>query len=458
MTLGPLLALAAVMLPQAPEAGSFAFERSKGALIEEIEAAAVAEPPVFGIDTQIRAAGILEGKDDAHAVRFLLDAGQRTILLPDPATRSHFLKLIVQSLTPLDAKQAESLCGSQKRAEPTARADPLAVCYDQFIARMKDWPSSKEAFSRALASGAYDLPGVEGLLREARERHAADFAPLLAGFIGAFPATNPRVEEIRRLESVDRKFAVAYPSLSRQARRTASIARREFAAAHREQAGAESASPGTQMPEAAAAALSSGTSAEPGAKSGSDASVGSWFHLPSLLEQEDPLLRNLPDVSKLSTDEAIRLARRQEYAGARAAMLADVLDEKDAELDQRRKLSLAQDILSDSLKMRSSSSRLMLQAQLARWFHQQGEMLKAGEAAQALQASFEALVQCKDQRCEVFETDADNSPGELIMTFAEYLKKNGISPAELGLNHPGLRARWLLLELQSLVEDKEKKT
>jgi hypothetical protein len=462
MTLGPLLALAAVMLPQAPEAGSFAFERSKGALIEEIEAAAVAEPPVFGIDTQIRAAGILEGRDDAHAVRFLLDAGQRTILLPDPATRGHFLKLIVQSLTPLDAKQAESLCGSQKRAEPTARADPLAVCYDQFIARMKDWPSSKEAFSRALASGAYDLPGVEGLLREARESHAADFVPLLAGFIGAFPPINPRVEEIRRLESVDRKFGAAYPALSRQARRTASMARREFAAAHREQAGAESASPGTQVPEAAAAALSSGTpaeiGAEPGAKPGSDASVGSWFHLPSLLEQEDPLLRNLPDVSKLSTDEAIRLARRQEYAGARAAMLADVLDEKDAELDQRRKLSLARDILSDSLKMRSSSSRLIIQAQLARWFHQQGEMLKAGEAAQALQASFEALVQCKDQRCEVFETNADNSPGELIMTFAEYLKKNGISPAELGLNHPGLRARWLLLELQSLVEDKEKKT
>jgi hypothetical protein len=186
--------------------------------------------------------------------------------------------------------------------------------------------------------------------------------------------------------------------------------------------------------------------------------VGSWFHLPSLLEQEDPLLRNLPDVSKLSTDEVIRLARRQEYAGARAAMLADVLDEKDAELDQRRKLSLAQDILSDSLKMRSSSSRLILQAEIARWFHDQGETLKAGEAAQALQASFEALVQCKDQRCEVFETNADNSPGELIMTFAEYLKKNGISPAELGLNHPGLRARWLLLELQSLVEDKEKKT
>jgi hypothetical protein len=195
--------------------------------------------------------------------------------------------------------------------------------------------------------------------------------------------------------------------------------------------------------------------AEPGAKSGPDSPPGAWFHLPSLLELEDPGLHDLPDVAKLGVDEAIELARQQQYAGARAAILADVLDEKDAELDPRRKMSLAEDILRDSLKMRSSSSRLILQAQLTRWFQQQGEKLKAGESAQALQASFETLVQCKDQRCEVFEADSDNSPGELIMTFAEYLKDHNINPAELGLNHPGLRACWLLLELQSLIEDKK---
>ena len=166
-------------------------------------------------------------------------------------------------------------------------------------------------------------------------------------------------------------------------------------------------------------------------------------------------MRDVPDVTKLSANDAIELARKQQYAGARAAILAEVLDEKDAELDLRRKLSLAEDILRDSLKMRSSSSRLMLQAQLARRFQQQGEKLKAGEAAQALQASFETLVQFKDLRCEVFQADAANSPGELIMTFAEYLKKYGIDPAELGLNHSGLRARWLLLELQALLEDKK---
>lgn len=456
MTSGPSLVLAAVILLQAPEAGPSAFERRKAVLIEEIEAAAVAETPVYGIDTQVHAARILESKDAVHATRFLLDAGQRTLLLSDPAARSHFLKLIVQSLTPLDAKQAESLCASQSRAEATARADPLAVCYDQIIARLKDWPLRKEAFSRALAMGAYDLPGIDDLLQEARERHASDFATLLAEFIRAFPAESPRLEEIRRLESVDRKFAAGNSALSRQARRTVSAARHEFAAAHREQERAESAPPEARVPEAAPPALSDGAAAESGAKLSPDFLAAlSSLRAPSLLTQEDPELRDLPDISKLSTEDAIRLARRQEYAGARAAILADVLDEKDAELEPRRKMSLAEDILRDSLQMRSSSSRLILQAQLARWFQQQGEMLKAGEAAQALQSSFEALVQCKDLHCEVFETNADNSPGELIMTFAEYLKRYNIDPAELGLNHPGLRARWLLLELQSLLEDKK---
>ena len=452
MTLGPTLALVALTLLQEPEAGPSVLERRMGVLIEQIEGAAVAEPPVFGIDTQIRAAAILKGKDDAHATRFLLDAGQRTLLLSDAAARSHFLKRIVADLTPLDAKQAESFCATQTRAAPAVKADPLAVCYDQFIAGVNDWPSRKEAFSRALAAGAYDLPGIESLLQEAHEHHAPDLSLLFARFVAAFPATNPRLEEIRRLESVDRKFATGNAALSRQARRTVSTARREFAAAHRGEAGAEAVAPESQASEAA---LSNVTPPEAGAKSSPGFAAGFMFHFSSLLEQEDPQLHDLPDVSKLGTEEAIQLAKKQEYAGARAAMLADVLDEKDGELDQRRKLSLAVDILRDSLKMSSSSSRLILQAELARWFHQLGETLKAGEAAHALQASFEALVKCKDQRCEVFETNADNSPGELIMTFAEYLKKYNIDPAELGLNHPGLRARWLLLELQALLEDKK---
>jgi len=455
MITGPLLVLSAAMLLQTPEAGPSSLERRQGVLIEEIEGAAVAEPPVFGIDTQIRAAELLAGKDDVHAARFLLDAGQRTLLLSDPATRSHFLKRIVPSLTPLDARQAESLCAAQTRAEPTAKADPLAICYDQIVARLKDWPLRKDAFFRALAAGAYDMPGVESLLREAREAHAADFVPLLAGFIGAFPAANPRVEEIKRLESVDRKFGAAHPALSRQARRTVTNARREFAAAHPESAPAIPATPEAQRSELAQVVPPDGASTDPGAYVFNFFKGLSSLPATSLLADEDPGLRDLPDVSKLGADEAIRLARQQEYAGARAAILGDVLDRNDVQLDPRRKLSLAEEVLRESLKMRPSSSRLLIQAQLARYFHQQGEKLKAGEAAVALEASFDALVQCRDQRCEVFQADANNSPGELIMEFAEYLWKYRIDPTELGLRHPGLRARWLLIELQTLLEDKK---
>lgn len=456
MVTGSPLVLCVAMLLQTPEAGPSALERRKLALIEEIEAAALAETPVYGIDTQVNAARILESKDAAHATRFLLDAGQRTLQLADPAARSHFFRLIVRSLTPLDAKQAESLCASQTRADSSAKADPLAVCYDEIIAQLKDWPTLKETFSRALAMGAYDLPRIEALLQEARELHAQDFVPLLAEFVGAFPKADPRREDIRRLETVAQKFAAGSPALARQARRTVSAARREFAAAHHETSGAEAATAETRELESAPGDLSGGAAQEPGAKLGTGfLGFFSGFHFPSLLGQEDPQLRDLPDMSKLSTDDAILLARRQEYAGARAAMLADIMDQKDAELDPRRKMSLAQDILRDSLKMNPSSTRLLVQAELARWFHQQGELLKAGEAAQALQASFDALVQCKDARCIVFEADTDNSPGELIMVFAEYLRKYTIDPAALGLNHPGLRARCLLLELQSLLEDKK---
>ena len=39
----------------------------------------------------------------------------------------------------------------------------------------------------------FDLPGVDELLQEARQRHAADLVPLLANFVAAFPTAAPRL-------------------------------------------------------------------------------------------------------------------------------------------------------------------------------------------------------------------------------------------------------------------------
>src|SRR5208283_1598969 len=172
---GPLLVLSAALALQPPEAGSAGLERRKAVLIEQIENAAMAEPPVFGIDTQIRAGEVLKGHDDAHAARFLRDAGQGTLQLTDASTRAALLKSIVKLLAPLDAAHAESLCATQSRRAPGQAADPLAACYDQLIGGLKDWSHARDALDRALAAGAYNLTSTEHLLQQARESQPAEF-------------------------------------------------------------------------------------------------------------------------------------------------------------------------------------------------------------------------------------------------------------------------------------------
>ena len=452
MVHGPLLILWAALALQAPEPGSTALERRKAELIQQIEAAAAAEQPVFGIDTRILAASVLKGHDDHHAARFLGDAGQRTLLLADAATRAHFLKRIVELLAPLDARRAESLCASQSRRPPGQQADPLAVCYDQLIVGLKDWDQGREAFARALAAGAYNLSSTERLLKQARDNHAADFAPLLAAVVDRLPA-RPEADEIARLESVADAWRRTEPALIRQA-----LARCRAARAALAQRSGQTADARSDLKEPASPLAAP---VEPtGEKQGSsklqlnfnfdfDLGFGSGKDV------EDPELKNLPEIANLPLDAALALARSQTYAGARAAMLADILDTRSAELDSTRWAWLAEESLRESGAMRTSGDRLILLAELALWCYQHGEKALAATAAQSLATSFDALVQCGDASCAIFRNGG--APGTLIMLFAEYLRKNNIEPADLGLHHPGLQSRWLLFELDALFEDKSGK-
>jgi predicted transcriptional regulator len=449
MVHGPLLILSAALALQVPEPGSTALDRRKSELIQQIEAAAAAEQPVFGIDTQILAASVLKGHDDAHAARFLGDAAQRTLLLADAATRAHFLKRIAELLAPLDARRAESLCASQSRRPPGQEADPLAVCYDQLIAGLKDWDQGREAFARALAAGAYNLSSAERLLNEARDSHTADFTPLLASFVDAFPA-RPEADEIARLETVAEAWRRTEPALIRQALARCRAAR---AALARRSGQAADAKGGPKEPASPLAA------ATPEEESSSKLKLNFNFDFDlgfgSGKDVEDPQLKGLPEIANLPLDAALALARSQTYAGARAAMLADILDTRSAELDSTRWAWLAGESLRESGAMRTSGDRLILLAELALWCYQHGEKALAATAAQSLATSFDALVQCGDASCAIFRNGG--APGTLIMLFAEYLRKNNIEPADLGLHHPGLQSRWLLFELDALFEDKSGK-
>jgi hypothetical protein len=451
----PTAAVASAAAPASPTS----LERQSATLIDEITASAAVEPAILGIDTQIRAASILSDKDAAHAVRFLGDAGQRALHIADPATRARFLKDIVDALAPLDAGLAESFCASQSRRPAGQSADPLAACYDQLLARTKDWSQRKELLARAQAAGAYALSSTGQLLRDARDHHAADFAPLLASVIGAFPE-RPEPDEIAHLESIAVAWRRAEPALARQAGalcQAARAARRENGAAATAKTSLIDTNPLLAPAEAENA---NGKSSAFNFNFNFDFGFGD--------APDDPGLQNLPDVATLPTDEAIRVARSQGYAGARAGLLGDLLDDRGGELDPPRWAALAEEAIRETTHMRSNGERLILQANLARACHQHGERALAAAAAQALVVSFDAWMACgepgagkgagasgdpnAEQSCSVFRIGG--SPGEVIMTFAEYLWKAHIEPGELGLQHPGLHSRWLLLELRALYEGK----
>ncbi len=447
MAPGPLLLLAAALALQPPETGSAGLERRTAVLIEQIENAAMAEPPVFGIDTQIRAGEVLKGHDDAHAARFLRDAGQGTLQLTDASTRAAFLKNIVMLLAPLDATHAESLCATQSRRAPGQTADPLAACYDQLIGGLKDWSQARDALDRALAAGAYNLTSTGHLLQQARESQPADFAPLLAQIVGAFPE-QPEPDEVAQLETIAATWRRAAPALARQAlarcrAARAALAERPSATA---QAGAHNAAvePGSPFTEPA--------DEEPGgAKMKLDFKFDFDIDLGFGEQADDPGLKHLPETKDLPLDAALRLIRSQEYAGARAAMLGDLIDTRAGELDAPRWAALAQETIRESGHMKPSGDALVLLAELARLCFEHGERALAAQAAQLLAASFDTLVQCGDSSCAIFRIGG--SPGTIIMFFAAYLKNNKIEPADLGLHHPDLDARWLVMELESLLND-----
>ena len=447
MAPGLLLVLSAALALQPPEMSDEAKELRKAELIEQIEGAAAAEPPVFGIDTRILAADILKGHDDVHAARFLRDAGQRTLLLADAPTRAHFLRRIVDLLTPLDAAHAESLCGSQSRRLAGERTDPLAVCYDRLIGALTNWEESREAFDRALAAGAYNMSSSEQLLKLARESHSSDFAPLLAAFVNAFPE-QPEADEIARLEAVANAWRRAEPALIRPAIARCRAAR--AALARRTAAADQGADPKNALkePPPPLAAPTAEDLEQP--KLGFDFNFNFDFGLGT--DAEDPQLRGLPETSNLPLDKALGLARSQTYAGARAKMLADMLDNRGAEFDTPRWASVAEETLRESGHMRNSGDLLLIQAELGIMALQRGLKPLAASATQALMASFDAYVQCGPDSCAVFRKGG--SPGELLALYVGLLRENSIAMEDLGLQHPDLQARWLLYELEALYKPK----
>lgn len=295
--------------------------------LAEIDRTAASEPPVLGIDTQIRAARLLSVSETEECARLLRASSSRIFALPHQATQAALLRDWLKIQIPLNRADAEL----------TLRA----------------WVES--------------LPD-RGLTHE-------DRAPFL-----------------NLAESVKEEF----PDLAKTLRERA------------------------------------GTIPETDPQAKPQGSQSSLFGLSRLTG------------AALTLDETVMLARREKDPAAALDLLMNVMDD---EADPRRRGVLLSEALDLTARVVDLSDRLLAQSMLARRLYQAGDRPRAAAAAQMLADTFESLYHCEPAFCDRF-TNGEN-PGEAIHLFAEYLREHHIMPEDLGLTHPSLRVRLLLLDLEA---------
>ncbi|QOY85302.1 hypothetical protein [Paludibaculum fermentans] len=388
-TLLGLLALAGLTVSAQPTA--------KERLLERIEAIAVSEPPVLGVDTQIRTAATLASKDPDLAERWLQAATSRALPLVDLHTRGEFLIAIVDQYRQLDTEAAEQVCSLLPRRATGAKEDPLARCYHSLFSVKRSWEEEKALTRRALSAGAFLAPEIRSHLERSIKEHPEECAAEFAVIVEGFPAADASPQERRHLLDMANLIRKREPELAAAARKLAE-----------------------SKPKAPAA----GTEEE--------------------LEKKQVLGEEKPPTEGLATPERISLARKQTPA-MQVEMLLEVMD-GDKELSPPQRIALAYEALEVTPKIKAGDERLVSQSMLARRLYDYGDRGKAAVAAQMLAESFEKFYNCETAACVAFE--GDSSPGEVINDFAEYLRENKIQPEDLGLRHKSLEARLLILDLQ----------
>lgn len=450
-------------------------------LIGEIESLAAAEPPLIGIHAQIEAGRVLRSAARERAARLLRDAANRALQLRDATARGALIPRVVKQYAEVDAEGAEPVCMTLPRRAAESAEDLLADCYGELIGGLKDRGARLEAARRGLAAGAFDTPAYAALLEQAREEQPEAAGVLLAAVVDGIPA-DANASEIRLLLRILRLHGAGEPALARRglekayeavrSRRSGSMAREadfEHEVGGRKVetstvrdallfqiAGlaehfapdllADRRSPLRQWREEVA---------------GIDAAAWGKYRMREKadagrkdeeLELGEPRIQ-LPEIQGMRPDDVVSLARRQKDPRVKVELLLDMLDEA-KDLSGQRRVSIAWEALQETAKMNYKPMRLVAQSMLTRRLYLWGEPQKAGVGAQMLAETFDRMFNCAAGGCETL-SNPDELPGEVVQSFAEYLKENRIEPEELGLSHRSLRLYWLILELEEELKEKK---
>lgn len=278
-----------------------------------------------------------------------------------------------------------------------------------------------EDLAAALPLNAFTAEALASHFRDTVKRHPEIAAQEYSTLLASFPS-NPTPEDVRQLLQFTRDLGRLSPDLANEglAKVRAAMKDRRFRAdpAVRRQLEAEAAGQPLQDHTA---------------------------------KQKDP---ELPSVEGLDDLEVVALARRQPPRAA-AEMLLNLLDDDKPLPPLPRRLAIAREALDLSEKLPLDEDRLVVQSMLTRRLYHYGDPTRAAAAARMLEESFAKLYDCESNACTAIRLQGN--PGEPIADFAEYLLENNIRPADLGLRHPSLDARVLILDLDRALNGSRKR-
>lgn len=284
-------------------------------------------------------------------------------------------------------------------------------------------PGAAEDLAATLPLNAFTAEALASHFRDTVKRHPEFAAQEYSILLSAFPS-NPTPDDVRQLLQFTRDLGKLSPDLAKEGftKAHAALKDRRFQA-----------DPGVRRE------LEAEASGAPPAK-------------PEATRTSNP---ELPSIEGLDDLEIAALARRQPPLVALTLFLDNLLDDEKSPPPLPRRLAYAREALEISEKLPPGEDRLVVQSMLTRRLYHYGDPLRAAVAARMLEESFRKLYDCESAACTAIRLQGN--PGEPVADFAEYLLDNNIRPADLGLRHPSLDARVLILDLDQALNGSRKR-
>jgi hypothetical protein len=405
--------------------------------IAQIRRLAASEPPVYGVDTRVRAAEAVSGKYPKLARELLHDAEAELSGIDSPRERDRARIRIIYAIATLDLGEAERLTKSFPRG---GDQDYIAQAYDQMYLRFEERPvQAREIVSKGLAAGGFRMVSASRLVEDQIKSKPESAAALFSEILGAFPSESPTSEDVLYLLQQTRIIAPGNRALAIEAIDKALGAATTIPQAARD-----------KMYREIVAQLSS---IDPALlKRYKDTRKELDLPVQSEKKEEQPKEEKKDDedvdLAQFPYSEALAKARKLQDPTNRTGALINI--SRREELTAQQRTSVATEALSAAEKMPLSGDRLVGLAMISRDFARRGELANAGLAAQLLLETYNKVCGCAAATCRYADEDFDCMQN--VEDFAEYLDEFKISPDALSLDNISLLARLSVLKLHALLK------